>query len=103
MYPAKLLCAHFLDFVPRRDFDACLRPKGGGSRPRDFSSRDLFLGLAFAQRTILESVCDTKMCLRALDSDLSEIPLVRTLIYAHANHFDGISHRSRPRHHERSG
>ena len=70
MDPGKLVFAQFMDFVPRHDFDACVRRHGGDRRPRGFSCRDQFLCLAFAQLTFRESLRDIETCLRALEPKL---------------------------------
>src|SRR5437588_11084374 len=70
MDPGKLVFAQLVDFVPRHDFDACVRRYGGDRRPRGFSCRDQFLCLAFAQLTFRESLRDIETCLRALEPKL---------------------------------
>jgi Domain of unknown function (DUF4372)/Transposase DDE domain len=70
MDPGKLVFAQLMDFVPRHDFDVCVRRHGGDSRPRGFSCRDQFLCLAFAQLTFRESLRDIETCLRALEPKL---------------------------------
>ena len=70
MDPGKLVFSQLMDFVPRLDFDACVRRHGGDHRPRGFSCRDQFLCLAFAQLTFRESLRDIETCLRALKPKL---------------------------------
>jgi Domain of unknown function (DUF4372)/Transposase DDE domain len=70
MESGKLIFAQLMDFVPRHDFDACVRRYGGHRRPRGFSCRDQFLCLAFAQLTSRESLRDIETCLRALQPKL---------------------------------
>jgi hypothetical protein len=70
MESGKLVFAQLMDFVPRLDFDACVRRYGGHRRPRGFSCRDQFLCLAFAQLTFRESLRDIETCLRALQPKL---------------------------------
>ena len=70
MGPGKLVFAQLRDFVPRHDLDAWVRRYGGPRRPRGFSCRDQFLGLAFAQLTFRESRRDIETCLRALPPQL---------------------------------
>ena len=70
MDPGKFVFAQLMDFVPRHDFDACVRRHGGDSRPRGFSCRDQFLCMAFAQLTFRESLRDIETCLRALEHKL---------------------------------
>lgn len=66
MEPGRLVFAQLMDYVPRHEFDACVRRYGGNRRPRGFSCRDQFLCLAFAQLTFRESLRDIETCLRAL-------------------------------------
>jgi len=70
MDPGKLVFAQLMDFIPRHDFDACVRRYGGDHRPRGFSARDQFLCMAFAQLTFRESLRDIETCLRALEPKL---------------------------------
>jgi hypothetical protein len=70
MEAGKLVFAQLMDFVPRHDFDACVRRYGGPHRPRGFSCRDQFLCLAFAQLTFRERLRDIETCLRALQAKL---------------------------------
>ena len=70
MDPGKLVFAQLMDFVPRHDFDVCVRRYGGDRRPRGFSARDQFLCMAFAQLTFRESLRDIETCLRALEPKL---------------------------------
>jgi len=70
MDSGKLLFAQLMDFMPRRDFDACVRRYDGDRRLRGFSCRDQFLCLAFAQLTFRESLRDIETCLRAFQPKL---------------------------------
>jgi hypothetical protein len=70
MDSGKLVFAQLMDFMPRRDFDACVRRYDGGRRHRGFSCRDQFLCLAFAQLTFRESLRDIETCLRAFQPKL---------------------------------
>ncbi|HEY1562909.1 MAG TPA: IS4 family transposase [Caulobacteraceae bacterium] len=65
MDPGKLVFAQLMEFLPRHDFNACVRRYGGDRRPRGFSCRDQFLCLAFAQLTFRESLRDIATCLRS--------------------------------------
>jgi IS4 transposase len=62
----QLVFAQLMDYLPRHDFDACVRRYGGHRRPRGFSCRDQFLALAFAQLTFRESLRDIVTCLHAV-------------------------------------
>jgi hypothetical protein len=62
MFAGQLLFAQLLDFLPRHEFNACVRRYG----PRGFSYRDQFLSLAFAQLTLR----DIEICLNAVHPKL---------------------------------
>lgn len=66
----RLVFAQLMDFLPRHEFDACVRRYQGNRRPRGFSCRDQFLCLAFAQLTFRESLRDIETCLRAMQPKL---------------------------------
>jgi transposase len=70
MFSGRLRFAQLMDFLPRHEFNACVRRYGGDARPRGFSCRDQFLCLIFAQLTFRESLRDIETCLRALGPKL---------------------------------
>ena len=70
MYGGQLVFAQLMDFMPRHEFNACVRRYNGDGRLRGFSCRDQFLCLAFAQLTFRESLRDIETCLRAVPSKL---------------------------------
>src|SRR3954451_16641517 len=70
MDSGKLVFAQLMDFMPRRDFDACVRRYDGNRRLRGFSCREQFLCLEFARLTFRESLRDIETCLRALEPKL---------------------------------
>ena len=70
MGPGKLVFAQLMDFMPRHDFDACVRRYDGDRRLRGFSCRDRFLCLAFAQLTFRESLRAIETCLRSFQPKL---------------------------------
>lgn len=70
MYAGQLVFAQLMDFLPRHEFNACVRRYGGNRRLRGFSCRDQFLCLAFAQLTFRESLRDIETCLRSVPSKL---------------------------------
>ena len=70
MFDGHFVFAQLMDFLPRREFNACVERYGGNRRARGFSCRDQFLCLAFAQLTFRESLRDIETCLRALGSKL---------------------------------
>lgn len=70
MYVEKLVFAQIMEFLPRHEFNTCIRRYGGDKRLRGFSCRDQFLCLAFGQLTFRESLRDIETCLRAVDGKL---------------------------------
>lgn len=70
MYSGQLVFAQLMEFLPRHEFNTCVRRYGGDRRLRGFSCRDQFLCLAFAQLTFRESLRDIETCLRAVGSKL---------------------------------
>lgn len=70
MHSGQLVFAQLMAFLPRHEFNTCVRRYAGDRRLRGFSCRDQFLCLAFAQLTFRESLRDIETCLRALDSKL---------------------------------
>jgi hypothetical protein len=73
MLAGRMVFAQLMDFLPRQEFDLCVRRYGGHRRPRGFSCRDQFLCLAFAQLTFRESLRDIETCLRALGPKLYHV------------------------------
>ena len=65
-----MLLAQLMEFLPRRDFNACVARYHGDYRQRSFSCRDQFLAMAFAQLTFRESLRDIVICLGAVGSKL---------------------------------
>src|SRR5712691_6513017 len=70
MFVGQLLFAQLMEFLPRHEFNACVRRYCGDRRLRGFSCRDQFLCLAFAQLTFRESLRDIETCLRAVATKL---------------------------------
>jgi hypothetical protein len=70
MHSGSVVFSQLMEFLPRHEFQACVRRYGGDRRLRGFSCRDQFLCLAFAQLTFRESLRDIETCLRALGSKL---------------------------------
>lgn len=66
MNSGELVFAQLMEFLPRHEFNTCVRRYGGDRRQRGFSCRDQFLALAFAQLTFRESLRDIETCLRAV-------------------------------------
>ncbi len=70
MLSGQLVFAQLMEFFPRHDFDKCVRRYRGNYRTRDFSCRDQFLTMAFAQLTYRESLRDIEACLRSVSPKL---------------------------------
>jgi hypothetical protein len=70
MYSGEVVLAQLMEFLPRHEFDRCIRRYHGNRRVREFSCRDQFLGMAFAQLTYRESLRDIETCLRAMQPKL---------------------------------
>jgi len=70
MYSGQIVFAQLMDFLPRHEFNQCVRRYRGDYRIRGFSCRDQFLAMAFAQLTYRESLRDIETCLRALKPKL---------------------------------
>ena len=70
MLDGQFVFTQLMEFLPRREFNACVNRYDGNRRSRGFSCRDQFLCLGFAQLTFRESLRDIETCLRALGSKL---------------------------------
>jgi hypothetical protein len=70
MHSGRIIFSQLLDFLPRRDFNACVRRYRGNYRTRGFSCLDQFLAMAFAQLTDRRSLRDIETCLGAINSKL---------------------------------
>ena len=70
MYSGQVVFSQLMEFLPRHEFNTCVRRYRGDYRVRDFSCRDQFLAMAFAQLTYRESLRDIETCLRALEPKL---------------------------------
>lgn len=70
MYSGQMVFAQVMEFLPRHEFNACVRQYRGNARVRDFSCRDQFLTMAFSQLTYRGSLRDIETCLRALGPKL---------------------------------
>ena len=70
MFSGQLIFAQLMEWFPRHEFNACVRRYRGNYRARDFTCRDQFLCMAFAQLTFRESLRDIETCLRSLGPKL---------------------------------
>jgi transposase len=70
MHAGKFVFAQLVTFLPKRDFDRCVRKHRGNYRTRRFSCLDQFLCMAFAQLTYRTSLRDIEICLNSLKAKL---------------------------------
>ncbi|MGA2067599.1 MAG: IS4 family transposase [Thermoguttaceae bacterium] len=70
MFSGEIVLAQLMEFLPRHEFDRCVRRYRGNRRVREFSCRDQFRCMAFAQLTYRESLRDIETCLRAMGAKL---------------------------------
>ena len=70
MNAGRIVFAQLMDFLPKPQFDRCVRRYRGNRRTRSFSCFDQFLCMAFAQLTFRESLRDIETCLRAMHCKL---------------------------------
>jgi len=73
VFDGHFVFSQLMDFVPRRQLNACVSRWQGDRRLRGFSCRDQFLCLAFAQLTFRESLRDIETCLRAVRPKLYHV------------------------------
>jgi transposase len=70
MYSGRIVFSQLMDFLPKHEFNKCVRRYQGNYRVRRFSCFDQFLCMAFAQLTYRESLREIETCLRALQPKL---------------------------------
>jgi hypothetical protein len=70
MFVGQFIFAQLMDFLPKHEFNQCVRRYRGNSRVRGFSCLDQLLCMAFAQLTYRESLRDIETCLRAIGPKL---------------------------------
>ena len=73
MYTGQMVFSQLMDFLPKHEFNQCVRRYRGNYRVRKFSCLDQFLCMVFAQLTYRESLRDTETCLRAVESKLYHV------------------------------
>jgi len=66
MNAGQTIFSQLMDFLPTHEFNRCVRRYRGNHRARQFSCRDQFLCMAFAQLTYRESLRDIETCLRSM-------------------------------------
>ena len=89
MYTGKMIFSQVVSFLPKYEFEKSVTKYKGNRKVRDFSCWDQFLCMAFSQLTYRNSLRDTVVCLRAMQSKLYHMGLRSqvsrsTLAYANA-------------------
>lgn len=70
MFSGQVIFAQLMEWLPRHEFNSCVRRYRGDYRARGFRCRDQFLCMAFAQLTFRKSLRDIETCLRSLGPKL---------------------------------
>jgi len=70
MYTGKLIFSQVMEHLPMHQFRSCVQRYQGNHRVKDFTCRDQYYCMAFAQLTYRESLRDIEACLRAQGSKL---------------------------------
>lgn len=79
MNEGQMVFSQLMAFGSRFVLDRCIRRYDGNRRIRQFSCRDQFLAMAFAQLTYRESLRDIEACLRAVPDKLYHLGLRGTV------------------------
>lgn len=80
--------SQLMDFVPTYEFNQCVKRYNGDYKIKNFTCREQFLCMAFAQLTYRESLRDIQACLRAVNKKLYHMGIrskVSRNTLAHAN------------------
>jgi hypothetical protein len=75
MNVGRTVFAQLMDFLPMHQFRKCVARYRGSHKVQQFSCRDQFLSMAFAQLTYRESLRDIEACLRAMQPKLYHLGL----------------------------
>jgi hypothetical protein len=70
MHTGRTVFSQLLDFLPKHQFDLCVRRYRGNHRVRTFSCFDQYLCMMFAQIMYRQSLRDIEICLRATRAKL---------------------------------
>jgi hypothetical protein len=79
MNAGKYLFTQLMAYLPKRNFDQCVRKYRGNYRVRKFSCYDQFLCMAFAQLTFRSSLRDIETCLNSLKPKLYHVGIRGTV------------------------
>jgi hypothetical protein len=70
MNTGQTVFSQLIDFLPKKQFDKCVRRYRGNHRMKNFSCFDQYLCMVFAQITYRQSLRDIESCLRAMQQKL---------------------------------
>jgi len=70
MNTGRTIFSQLMDFLPRDQFQQCVRRYNGNHKIKTFSCLDQYLAMAFAQLTARESLRDIEACLRTFGPKL---------------------------------
>ena len=70
MNKGKTIFSQIMSLIPEREFKTCVERYKGNYRTREFTCRDQFLVMSYAQLTNRDSLRDIENCLTALSSKL---------------------------------
>ena len=70
MHAGRIVFSQLIDFLPKKQFDRCVRRYRGNHRIKTFSCFDQYICMAFAQITYRQSLRDIETCLRAMQPKL---------------------------------
>jgi hypothetical protein len=73
MHQGRFIFSQLMEFLPRYEFNKCIRRYRGNHRIRTFSCYDQFLCMAFGQLTYRESLRDIVTCLDVLKTKLFHV------------------------------
>jgi hypothetical protein len=75
MYSGRMIFSQLMGFLPKHEFNKCVRRYKGDYRVKHFSCLEQYFCLAFAQLTYRESLRDIQVCLRTMQPKLYHIGL----------------------------
>ena len=70
MHAGRIVFSQLLDFLPKKQFDRCVRRYRGNHRTKTFSCFDQYLCMMFAQITYRQSLRGIESCLRVMQPKL---------------------------------
>jgi transposase len=88
MNTGQTIFSQLMDVIPTYEFNQCVRRYNGNYKIKNFTCREQFLCMAFAQLTYRESLRDIQACLRAANKKLYHMGIrskVSRNTLAHAN------------------